>query len=189
MCFFRDISSFFSFNQNQFIILRERVNWPCTVTVGRFCGRSVSWLYLQGGVSKCFKLLKSKSSSIFTSEWNIFQCMGKIFCVEFQRVPLKFHTKYLAHTLKDMIFYTTLKFKELLDLHFWNAPSTLMFKIPWHYTWPSLSFLCLMSPYTKQTQLSKASWIRHQYTHIGGNKLFVVIGHNCCFWLICFNDV
>ena len=34
----------------------------------------------------------------------IFQCMGKIFCVEFQRYPLKFHTKYLNHTLKDMIF-------------------------------------------------------------------------------------
>ena len=26
--------------------------------------------------------------------------MGKIFCVEFQRCPLKFHTKYLIHTLK-----------------------------------------------------------------------------------------
>ena len=35
---------------------------------------------------------------------HIFQCMGKIFCVEFQRYPLKFHTKYLTHTLKDMIF-------------------------------------------------------------------------------------
>ena len=34
----------------------------------------------------------------------IFQCMGKIFCVEFQRVPLKFHTKYLVHTLKDEYF-------------------------------------------------------------------------------------
>ena len=34
----------------------------------------------------------------------IFQCMGKTFCVEFQRYPLKFHTKYLNHTLKDMIF-------------------------------------------------------------------------------------
>ena len=34
----------------------------------------------------------------------IFQCMGKIFCVEFQRYPLKFHTKYLAHTLKDRQF-------------------------------------------------------------------------------------
>ena len=35
---------------------------------------------------------------------HLFQCMGKIFCVEFQRYPLKFHTKYLTHTLKDMIF-------------------------------------------------------------------------------------
>ena len=35
---------------------------------------------------------------------HIFQCMGKIFCVEFQRVPLKFHTKYLGHTLKHVDF-------------------------------------------------------------------------------------
>ena len=34
----------------------------------------------------------------------IFQCMGKIFCVEFQRYPLKFHIKCLTHTLKDVIF-------------------------------------------------------------------------------------
>ena len=42
---------------------------------------------------------------------HIFQCMGKIFCVEFQRVPLKFHTKYLTHTLKDMIFIQHWNFK------------------------------------------------------------------------------
>ena len=29
---------------------------------------------------------------------------GKIFWVEFQRVPLKFHPKYLTHTLKDVIY-------------------------------------------------------------------------------------
>ena len=56
----------------------------------------------------------------------IFQCMGKIFCGEFQRVPLKFHTKYLTHTLNNTFFYTMLIFSELLDLrahtHFWNAP-------------------------------------------------------------------
>ena len=33
----------------------------------------------------------------------IFQCMGKIFYVEFKREPLKFHTKYLTHTLKHVI--------------------------------------------------------------------------------------
>ena len=45
-----------------------------------------------------------------------FQCMGKIFRVAFQRYSLKFHTKYLTHTLKEVDFCTTLKFEELLDL-------------------------------------------------------------------------
>ena len=35
-----------------------------------------------------------KISMLHTS--NIFQSTGEIFCVEFQRVPLKFHTKYLT---------------------------------------------------------------------------------------------
>ena len=35
---------------------------------------------------------------------DIFHCMAKIFCVEFQRYPLKFHTKFFTHTLKDAIF-------------------------------------------------------------------------------------
>ena len=42
---------------------------------------------------------------------HIFQCMGKIFCVEFQRYPLKFHTKYLTHTLRDTIFIQHWNFK------------------------------------------------------------------------------
>ena len=37
------------------------------------------------------------------NEINIFQCMGKIFCVGFQRVALELHLKYLTHTLKDGI--------------------------------------------------------------------------------------
>ena len=41
----------------------------------------------------------------------IFQCMRKIFCVEFQRVPLKFHTKYLTHTLRDTISTQSWNFK------------------------------------------------------------------------------
>ena len=35
---------------------------------------------------------------------HIYQCMDKIFCVEFQRVPLKFHTDYLTNILKDVDF-------------------------------------------------------------------------------------
>ena len=41
----------------------------------------------------------------------IFQCMDKIFCVEFQREPLKFHTKCLTHTLKDTVFIQHWNFK------------------------------------------------------------------------------
>ena len=38
------------------------------------------------------------------NKMHIFQYVGKIFCLEFQREPLKFHTKYLTHTMKDTIF-------------------------------------------------------------------------------------
>ena len=41
----------------------------------------------------------------------ILQWIGKIFCVEFQRYPLKFHTKNLTQTLKDVHFIQMLKFK------------------------------------------------------------------------------
>ena len=50
---------------------------------------------------------------------------GNIFWVEFQRVPLKFHTKYITYTSKDMFSVQHWNFKELLDLgantHLWNA--------------------------------------------------------------------
>ena len=54
--------------------------------------------------------LRALKISIFYKN-HIFQCMGKILCVEFQRVPLKFHTKYLTHTLKDVDFIHRWKFK------------------------------------------------------------------------------
>ena len=38
------------------------------------------------------------------NKMHTFQCIGKIFCVEFQRYPLKFRTKYLPHIMEDMIF-------------------------------------------------------------------------------------
>ena len=55
----------------------------------------------------------------------IFQCMGYISCVDFERATLKFHTNYLTHTLKYTIVIQSWNFK-LLDLRarncFWNAP-------------------------------------------------------------------
>ena len=58
---------------------------------------------VEGGVLKneygVLNLRALKISMLYKN--HIFQCMGKLFCVEFPRVPLKFHTKYLTHTLKD----------------------------------------------------------------------------------------
>ena len=38
------------------------------------------------------------------TKMHTFSCMVKIFCVEFQRLPLKFHLKYFIHTLKKVYF-------------------------------------------------------------------------------------
>ena len=54
--------------------------------------------------------LRALKISMFHKNF-IFQYMGKIFCVELQRYPLKFHTKYLTHTLKDAYFIHKWKFK------------------------------------------------------------------------------
>ena len=58
-----------------------------------------------GRFKNTYELLNQRALKFsYVNKIHIFQCMGKIFCVEFQRYPLKFHTKYLTHTLKDMIF-------------------------------------------------------------------------------------
>ena len=59
-----------------------------------------------------FELLNLRALKIsMLGQNHIFQCMGKMFCVEFQRVPLKFRTKYLTHTLNDVDFICRWKFK------------------------------------------------------------------------------
>ena len=66
--------------------------------------------YMAGGPGVHFKnayeLLNLRALKIAMLYKNcIFQCMGKISCVEFQRYPLKFHTKDLTHTLKECILF------------------------------------------------------------------------------------
>ena len=72
----------------------------------------ITFLWPGGRFKNAYELLNLRALKIlmlFIS--HIFQCMGKIFCVEFQRVPLKFHTKYHTHTLKDADFINGWKFK------------------------------------------------------------------------------
>ena len=70
-------------------------------------------VWFRGGRFKnAYELLNLRAFKITVLYKNhIFQCMGKIFCVEFQMVPLKFHTKYLTHTLKYVDFIHRWKFE------------------------------------------------------------------------------
>ena len=80
-------------------------NEPCMPLVHAFPG---------GRFKNTYELLFLRALKFsYVNKIHIFQCMGKIFCVEFQRYPLKFHTKYRTHTLKDMIF-----------MQFWNFKSS-----------------------------------------------------------------
>ena len=66
----------------------------------------------RGRLKNAYELLNLRALKVSMLYKNhIFQYMGKIFCVEFQRVPLKFHTKYLTHILKDVDFIHKWKFK------------------------------------------------------------------------------
>ena len=80
--------------------------------------RSPKYLGFEGGRSNAYKLLNLRALKFSpVNKMHIFQCMGKIFCVEFQRVPLKFYTKYLTHILKDAIAIF-IKGKNLRTLRF-----------------------------------------------------------------------
>ena len=77
-----------------------------------FAGRGLLVSSSGGRFKKAYELLNLRALKISpVNKMNIIHCMDKIFCVEFQREPLKFHTKYLIHTLKDTIFIQHWNFK------------------------------------------------------------------------------
>ena len=97
---------------------------------------------------------------------HIFQCMGKIYCVEFQRVPLKFHSKYLTHVLEDMICeqcWNFIRFKS--SCTFCNCPLIYSFHLCHHHTESNIMPYCqfTMQSYTyinsKRTCLLILIWM------------------------------
>ena len=86
--------------------------------------------------------------------------MGAIFCVAFQRVPFKFHTKYLTHTLEDAILYNVkilraLRFKS----HIWY----------WVWIYDKMMDNEIFTNYVNRACCSVKSneaWIKDQ-THLG----------------------
>ena len=100
------------------------VRWKCKLMVSilSYFWRQAIRLWIRDGrlqftggrFKNTYELLNQRALKFsYVNKIHIFQRMGKIFCVEFQRYPLKFHTKYLTHTLKDMIF-----------MQFWNFKSS-----------------------------------------------------------------
>ena len=76
-----------------------------TFVTGGFCSQHLCCMWSEGHFKITYELLNLRALKFsLVNKIRIFQCMGRIFCVEFQRWPLKFHTKYLTHTLKVMIF-------------------------------------------------------------------------------------
>ena len=64
-----------------------------------------------GRFKNTYELLNQRALKFsYVNKIHIFQCMGKIFCVEFQRYPLKFHTKYKYPYIERYDFYAILKF-------------------------------------------------------------------------------
>ena len=84
------------------------IDCPRPCVRGRTSGNSAAG----GHFKNTYELLNLRALKFpHVNKIYIFQCMGKIFCVEFQRYPLKFHTKYLTHTLKWIIFIQHWNFK------------------------------------------------------------------------------
>ena len=106
-----------------------------------------------------YELLNQRSIKIQILYKNcIFPCMDEIFCVEFQRYPLKFHTNYLTHTLKDLYIIQIWKFKRSW---IWELVSIFL-NTPWTSKTQLEQVACLHSEDTPA-----ASWLPIPLSHIG----------------------
>ena len=89
------------------IMTQYNMKWCCKYQNNRE-GRASVWERSKNA----YELLNIRSLKISMLHKNcVFHRVNKIFRVEFQMYPVKFHTKYLAHTLKDVYFIHIWKFK------------------------------------------------------------------------------
>ena len=126
------------------------VNWyqemqdTTTIIMLRVCCHVCMTVYLWSDIcdrvvfQKCLRALLNlgtlKIATLY--KYCIFQCMGQIFCVEFQRYPLKCHSKYLTPYIERCVLYSQVKIWELLDLRahtrFWNKCPRTSVHVKWH---------------------------------------------------------
>ena len=108
------VTSQILFNEQSFSNLHPSFEWTTYTGLSEIGCTMLGWTLpcrrwergeLRGHFKNTYELLNLRALKFSpVNKMHIFQCMGKIFCVEFQRVRLKFHTKYLTHTLKDNFF-------------------------------------------------------------------------------------
>ena len=115
-------------------------------------GGAIWGLGVRGRFKNAHKLLNIRALKCSpVNKRHIFQCMRKILCVEFQTLPLKFHTKYLTHTLKDTIQYNV------------QILRALRFKCSYAFLKQPLILQCLVvwsiNPKTTNFHLQKADYI------------------------------
>ena len=88
----------------------------------------------RGRFKNKFELLNLRSLKFSTAnKINIFQCMGKIFCVEFQRVPIHWKIQFLY----DVEIFRALGF--MSSCAFYKRPPGRKFFVEWlkrvHFIW------------------------------------------------------
>ena len=102
--------------------------WPSPVlhTASPVAYELTHWGLGAFGKKKTYELLNQRALKILHKNC-IFLWMGKIFCVEFQRYPFKFHTKYLPAELHGMQLLTL-----VLDNCFWSWSYTCICMVAEH---------------------------------------------------------
>ena len=125
-----------------------QLHWPSVASPGGINTHynGITATGVQGMFQNTYELVNLRAlKSSLLNKLHIFLCMGKIFCMEFQMVHLKFHTKSIIHTLKESIF-SMLNIQELqiygllcvfetppprTDTDCWIAH--VMFEAPWWF--------------------------------------------------------
>ena len=129
----------FQLNQYRIPIIKIRQLWDHLIFIMGIPILVRRHLYNESGrpFKNAYELVNVGAlKSSLLNKLHIFQYMGKIFYVEFQRYPLKFHIKHLTHTLKNMIFlqcwkFTSSQIYELVCV-FETLPWVLMSQVSLH---------------------------------------------------------
>ena len=101
---------------------------------------------------------------------NIFQCMGQIFCLKFQIITLKFHTKYLTHTLYIILFVILLIHSytsTVANVEVWKRISNIISHFTKHVvTYPCWDYMSIKETPLTGVGVTKAALVNFSIINI-----------------------